>query len=258
MEIFDWEGGILIQVRNKKAGIIVPSSNTVLEPIVNRISQIVRLDVHYTRISVSQVDVSDQSKNQFALSQFLQAARLLAEAEVDVIAWGGTSGGWLGQQWDQHLCNMIFEETGIPSITATWALISAFQAYQCKKIGLFVPYIESLVEPIMKNFSEAGFPVTSEVHLNLTANTSIAQIDGAVIRASLAELSRGCEAVSAFCTNLAAAIYVEEIEKQCNVIIFDSVLLLMWALCQSAGIRDSISGWGRLLYENPPLPDTNS
>lgn len=235
----------------KKVGVVVPSSNTVLEPIVSHILHPLGITTHFTRISVSRIDLSSSSQEQFILSRFTDAARLLADAEVDVIAWGGTSGGWLGADWDYHLCNEIARQTRVPVVTAMTAQLAAFKAYQTHKIGLLLPYFTDVVQPILKNFSEVGFPITKEVHLNIAETSEIAKINKLTLRSNIKLLSENTEAVSAFCTNFAVAPYVNEIEQETNTIIFDSVLVLVWAICQLLGIERSIPGWGRLLYENP-------
>jgi maleate isomerase len=68
-------------------GIIVPSSNTSLEPLsqalVSSISTTERpVTVHFTRISVTQLNLSPGSNSQFTPEALLAAAQLLADAKV--------------------------------------------------------------------------------------------------------------------------------------------------------------------------------
>jgi maleate isomerase len=68
-------------------GIIVPSSNTSLEPLsqalVSSISTRERpVTVHFTRISVTQLNLSPKSNSQFTPEALLAAAQLLADAKV--------------------------------------------------------------------------------------------------------------------------------------------------------------------------------
>ncbi|MBC8831734.1 Asp/Glu/hydantoin racemase, partial [Escherichia coli] len=59
---------------------------------------------------------------QFDDDKIIQAAMLLADAKVDVIAWNGTSSGWLGFEADERLCERITAATGIPATTSVLAL----------------------------------------------------------------------------------------------------------------------------------------
>jgi maleate isomerase len=77
-------------------GIIVPSSNTSLEPLsqalVSSISTPERpITVHFTRISVTQLNLSSGSNSQFTPEPLLAAAQLLADAKVyfqfDITPW---------------------------------------------------------------------------------------------------------------------------------------------------------------------------
>src|SRR5438874_2660889 len=110
-----------------RIGMIVPSSNTCLEPVTSRILYGERTDVtaHFARVPVTRIALDDGSDAQFDPAPMLQAARRLAEAKVDVIAWNGTSGSWLGADRDRRLCTAIEQATGVPATTSTLALLAA-------------------------------------------------------------------------------------------------------------------------------------
>lgn len=73
-----------------RLGIIIPSSNTSAEPlsqaIVSSISTEERpITVHFTRISVTTLNLSPGSKSQFTPEALLAAAQLLADAKVSFL-----------------------------------------------------------------------------------------------------------------------------------------------------------------------------
>ena len=78
----------------KKLGFIVPSSNTAVEPITQAIFQSLNSNVIciFTRIQVKTTGTDAKSASQFTTDTFVDAARLLADAEPDCIIWNGTSG----------------------------------------------------------------------------------------------------------------------------------------------------------------------
>src|SRR6478735_12665547 len=95
-------------LRPARIGMIVPSSNTCLEPQTYRIlGSRTDVTVHFTRIPVTRIALDDSSNRQFDPAVMEEAARLLATADVDVIAWNGTSGSWLGSAHDQDLASGI-------------------------------------------------------------------------------------------------------------------------------------------------------
>src|SRR4051794_32438196 len=84
--------------RRIRIGILVPSSNTALEPITTAICASLPVDkynvtVHFSRFPVTTIALSSSALSQFDTEKILPAARLLADAGVDVIGWSGTSAG---------------------------------------------------------------------------------------------------------------------------------------------------------------------
>ena len=83
-------------------GMLTPSSNTVLEPVTTAILQeLDHVSAHFSRFRVTEISLSAAALGQFDDRPLLTAAELLADANVDVIAWNGTSAGWLGFERDE-------------------------------------------------------------------------------------------------------------------------------------------------------------
>ena len=102
-----------------RLGMLTPSSNTALEPITSAmLSALPHVSAHFARFTVTEIALSEQALGQFDTSHILSAACQLADARVDVIAWNGTSAGWLGFERDVELCRQIAEATGIPATTS--------------------------------------------------------------------------------------------------------------------------------------------
>ena len=87
-----------------RIGILTPSSNTVLEPLSQKIiDQLPEVSVHFSRFTVHQIALSEKALAQFDNSKIIEAAKLLADAYVDVIGWSSPSSGWLGFEQDEKL-----------------------------------------------------------------------------------------------------------------------------------------------------------
>lgn len=71
-----------------RLGMIVPSSNTWLEPVTYQLAAAAGGDVtaHFTRVRVTKIALGEASTAQFAEAPMLQAACLLADAHADAIA----------------------------------------------------------------------------------------------------------------------------------------------------------------------------
>src|SRR3979411_2874927 len=89
-------------------GMLTPSSNTVLEPVTTAmIAGLPEVTAHFSRSKGTEIALSGPALAQFDDSEILRAAELLAHAKVNVIAWNGTSSGWLGFESDVQRCGAI-------------------------------------------------------------------------------------------------------------------------------------------------------
>ena len=136
-----------------RLGMLTPSSNTVLEPVTcAMLADLPGVSAHFSRFRVTEISLSGSSRRQFDLAPILAAARLLADAEVDVIAWNGTSAAWLGFETDERLCAAITAATGIPATTSMLALNEALAGYGARRIALVTPYLDAIQERIVDNY----------------------------------------------------------------------------------------------------------
>ncbi|KKY25890.1 putative asp glu racemase [Phaeomoniella chlamydospora] len=235
-----------------KIGILVPSSNTAVEPLtISLLSSLSpNVTVHFSRFTVTQISLSPDALSQFTFDRILAAAQLLADAKVDVIGWSGTSAGWLGFDNDEELCRLITETTGgIPATTSTLALNKAFEKLEVKDFALVTPYIDDVQAKIVDIYTKAGYTVKAESHLKRSENHSIASVDEQTLNSQVAEVMKtdGVKAVTTFCTNLKAAQQVEKWEAEYGVPVLDTVATVVWDCLKIVGWDASrIKGWGKM------------
>jgi maleate isomerase len=239
-------------VAAKHIGMITPSSNTMVEPLTSAMTAhlLDDLSVHYARIPVTRIALDRGSLDQFEREAMLGAARLLADAKVDVICWNGTSGAWKGLADDEAICAAIEDETGIPATTGTLAQGDAFRAHGVSRYALAVPYLSEVRDAIVKVYGRAGFTCVSSAHLGISTNFDFAEIDLDTLRDLIRKADHPrAEAIVVVCTNLAAARVVEELEQELEKPIHDSLVVSLWHPLRMLGWDRSIPGWGRLLRE---------
>jgi maleate isomerase len=233
-------------------GMLTPSSNTSLEPITSAmVSGLPGVSAHFARFTVTEISLRDQALGQFDDSKILEAAKLLADAKVDVIGWNGTSSGWLGFEADRELCRRITEVTGIPATTSVLALNEILEKTGARRFGLATPYLDDVQAKIVANYASEGFECIAERHLNLHVNFSFSEVSEDTIRGMVREVAaQGPEAISTFCTNLKAAHLVPELEEETGVPIYDTISTVVWKSLQLAGYDTrQLKGWGRLFQE---------
>lgn len=228
---------------------IVPSSNTCLEPQTYRILG-ARTDVtvHFTRIPVTRIALDASSDRQFDPSLMREAARLLATADVDVIAWNGTSGSWLGPGHDRDLIQEITAATGIPATTSTLAYLEAFRTFGTERIGLFTPYTEDVNRQVIAAYEREGIRTVDHRALGLSDNESFARVTDDEMRPGSLELAAAApDALVYLCTNLYGANITAGIEQSTGVAVLDSVAVTLWHALKLAGAPLLDPRWGRLL-----------
>ncbi|AXJ08700.1 aspartate/glutamate racemase family protein [Arthrobacter sp. PM3] len=235
--------------RPVRIGMIVPSSNTCLEPQSYRIlGDRSDVTIHFARIQVTRIALDDSSDKQFDAPVMRAAAAILATADVDVIAWNGTSGSWLGAEHDRGIVQDIQDATGIRATTSTLAYMEAFRTFGTERIGLFTPYTEDVNRAIVASYERDGIKTLDHRFLGLSDNESFARVSDAEMRPGSLELAASNpDALVYLCTNLYGANIAEEIEAAMGVPVLDSVAVTLWHCLKMAGAPLLAPRWGRLL-----------
>ena len=238
-----------------RIGLITPSSNTVLEPEVYRLlHDVPQVTAHFTRFTVLKIGLDARAIDQFELQPQLAAAELLADCRPDVIAWCGTSGGWMGLAQDRELCARITERTGCPATSSALAQIAAFEALQTRTYGLVTPYLSDIQAKIVGTFGAEGYECVAEEHLEDQGNFSFStyqpdQIAGMVERVAMAKP----DAISIFCTNFNGVGIAPDLESRLGIPIIDSTALTLWHAMLLAGADPAVvSGQGTLFSRLAP------
>ena len=233
-------------------GMLTPSSNTSLEPLVSAMAaDLYGVSAHFGRFRVTEISLRDAALGQFDEQAILEAAKLLADAKVDVICWNGTSSGWLGFGADESLCRNITAATGIRACTSVLALNDVLVRTGARAVGFATPYIDGIQKRIVDNYRKAGFDPIVEAHLGLSVNWDFSEVTRPQIRELVAVCAKEKpEAITTFCTNLRAADYVPELEREFGIPIYDTVSTAVWQSLRIAGVDTrQLARWGRLFAE---------
>lgn len=232
-----------------RIGVLTPSSNTALEPLTSALAGAVpNCSAHFSRFTVTEIALSDRALGQFDDSKILAAAELLADAKVDVIAWSGTSSGWLGFDADRRLVERIRERTGIVATTAVLALNELMALRGIRRLALVTPYTADVQQRIVANYASTGIEVVAERHLGICVNHDFALVEPETLRALMREVAATRpQAITTFCTNLHAAPLAEIVENELDIPLLDTVSTTVWGALRAVGVDPSVvRGWGRL------------
>lgn len=219
--------------RPRRLGMLIPSSNTVLEPETIRLLPADgSVTSHVSRIGVVTIADDDGSLGQFATQPFLAAASLLRDAAVDLILWNGTASSWLGFAWDARIVEAIQAHTRVPTTTAVMAINGRLAALNARRIGLVTPYVAALEDKIVANYAAIGIAVVAAERLDLTRNTDYADVSpsriGDMVRAVATARP---DAIVIMCTNLAGASVAEPLGIELRIPVIDSVRIAIEHSC---------------------------
>ncbi|MFV8166570.1 Asp/Glu racemase [Mycobacterium sp. 134] len=232
--------------RVARIGMIVPSSNTCLEPTTYRmLGERTDVSVHFTRIPVGRVGLDGTSDAQFDTGGMEAAAVMLATAEVDVIAFNGTAGSWLGTDHDRAITDAITTKTGVRALTSTQATLAAFAALGVRSIGLVTPYPDDMNARIGECYRDEGITVSAAHGFGLTETADIGRIraDELLAPTRLVAQSRP-DAVAYVCTNLHGADAVEDARAEIGIPVVDSVVVTLAACLAMVGAGPLHPRWG--------------
>ena len=249
----------MVHARRKIIGMLTPSSNTVLEPVTaDMLRGLARVSAHFARLRVTEITLSDHGLSQFDEAPFLAAADLLADAECDVIAWNGTSGGWRGFADDEALCRAIEDRTGAVATTSILANNDLFRRHGVRRFGLVTPYTSDVQARIAANYAAAGFDCVAERHLGISDNFAFSEIEAGTIRDMCRDVaSAKPDAISMICTNMCGAPLAEDLEAEFGIPVYDSIAVVVLRALELAGVDPSmIRGWGRIFAMTNPVEET--
>jgi len=101
------------------------------------------VSVHTTRLKLVKVSVKELKETS---RNTVEAAKLLATANVDIIVYGCTSGTLIGGvKWEEGLRRFIEEATGIMTIATAFAIVEALRALNVRKVAVVTVHSRVIV-----------------------------------------------------------------------------------------------------------------
>jgi len=214
----------------KRIGIVIPSSNVVIEPLVVQRFQGSPDTVHFSRLSVLDVKLDAQSLAQFEMEEHLRAARQLCDARVDVIVWGGTSASWLGVQHDEEYCKRITQETGIPATTCVLEMNRQAAELNAKRIAMVTPYTDDVHNRILDNYEASGFLRPTGQNFGGTVSNDFASIPADTLKDMVLSVAKSApDMIMIMCTNLRGARVADNLSKELGIPVIDSAAATLQA-----------------------------
>jgi maleate cis-trans isomerase len=231
----------------KRIGLLVPSSNTTVETeFFHALPDDVTL--HTARLFLSTI----APESILAMVEDMEnQAKLLATADVDVIALGATAPSFLnGLGYDRELIAKIEAATGKKATTTSTALVEAIRHFGVTRVALGSAYTQR-VNDIAKSFLQAsGIEVTDVKGLSLTDNLVVGRLGASTAYDLALQLDRSdAEAIVLSCTNWKTMEVIERLERETGKPVITTTQATVWAALRAVGHSQGVAGYGRLLRE---------
>lgn len=232
-----------------RIGLIVPSTNVINEPEFWRM---VPEGVGVFTARAMLLGRATQESYVEMAKAVSGAADQLATAEVDIVAYGCTSGSFVCPMED--LVNDMQARTGKPALAAAGAVVAALRALGARRVALATPYVDFVNQREREFLHGAGFDVVSLEALDLGHTQEERRAIGRVPPEAIYRLARradrpDADVVFISCTNLASLGIIERLENELGKPVITSNQACFWACLRRLGLRDAVPGFGRLLHQ---------
>ena len=230
-----------------RLGVLVPSINKTMEPEMCQMAP-KGVSVHFSRLRQRE-DTVEELKRMAA--DVPRGAAELADAEVDVIAFGCTSGSLLGGRgYDEDLIKQIESVSHIPAITTSTAVISAFKELGVKNLCIATPYQDEVNKKEAQFLRSHGFKIIRMKGLSCKGPETADLSPRLVYRHAKTVFKPEADGLFISCTDLRTFDILQSLEYDLNRPVVSSNQATLWMMLKKAGIREPVEGLGALLREH--------
>jgi maleate isomerase len=238
-----------------KFGVIVPSTNTVVEHDYNMVGP-AGVTFHTGRMHIERPAMDSDEHFEDVIAQIrasLQTAvRDVLTCKPDYMVMGMSAETfWDGVGGNARFEQRVREQSGLEVSTGATACRAALEALGAKKIAVLSPYQPVADGQVTGYFEEAGFPVVRFKGLRCPSATAIAEVPEAVLIDALRKLDGpDVDALVQVGTNLSMVRLADEAERWLGKPVLAINAVTLWHALRANGIRDRFRGFGVLLREH--------
>ena len=228
-----------------RLGVIVPSSNVILEPDMYRMAPS-GVSVHFSRAFITE---DSQEEIARMVDDVPRCSEELSHGNMDVYAFGCTGGSFYGGVgYDEKIIQTMVEATGKPATTTSTAVLEALEHLGVKRISIATPYEGWLNERAVAYFEGNGYEVAAIDGLGIRDTEGLASQEPETIFDLVQKVDRpDAEAIFISCTDIRGAEILDQIEKELGKPAISSNQATMWRMLDICGYPEGIHGFGRLL-----------
>ena len=228
-----------LELEGKRVGLIVPSTNTVMEPDLYR-NLPSGTTVHTSRMLL-EGSVTIEAEELMLDVYLPECARQIGTLQPDVVVFGCTSAGALrGPAYEQELAGEISKATGAPTITIMGAVVDELQRLGVKSVAVLTPYSEEINDTIKDSLETTGFTVPYINGMDVKGAFNIAAVTPEEIVDYVQEQLKGVDSDCLFvsCANLKSVDVLNDIREVAGRPVVTSNQAVLEGVKRTIGVAD--------------------
>lgn len=222
-----------------KIGLIIPATGSAPERDFNKYAPD-GVSIFTQRVLFEKVDHDGLA----ALGdRVVEASKLLATAEPDILVFGCTTGSLInGFGYDKELVKRMEDASGVRAITTSTALLAALKALGSHKLVVSTPYSDAVNDTEKKFLEDNGFEVLNIQGLGYTDPHMMPRTTfDKMYKLTQRVMDSAADTVFASCTGLGIIDYIPTMEQDFARPVITSNQVSIWYALRSLGIRDRLN-----------------
>ena len=225
---------------SKRIGLLVPSSNVVMEVEFYR-SLPNDITVHTSHIPRSNQAITPDAMQQ-TTDNAIGAAASLVQAQLDLIVHGHTASSYAGGiQGDADLARKIGEAAGAPGMTAAEAALRCLRSFGARRLWLAAPYPTATTQTAADFMIAHGFEVLSIECLGVDQATNLKKVSQETIyELGMRAANRGnADALYVSGTGVHTLAVIGPLERAIGKPVITANLAALWGALDRIGRADA-------------------
>lgn len=204
---------------------IIPTTNIVVERAIEEFNfKHKSFDSYVFKIKVDFINYSKGSQGQFNINSFISIVNSAKLLELDMIVWAGTSGSWLGLDYELKLIDSIRNINNCEVVGCYSEIINLLIKHKISNINLLTPYEANTHNKIIENFQKNKIMVDVNEHYNYINNYLFSTISEEIIYADLEKISiSNNDIIIPMCTNIWSYKIIDFFERNHENFILDPI-----------------------------------
>ena len=235
-----------------RLGFLLPPGNPTVEPEMIALAP-EGVSVHFHRMAAHGAPGSlegQDERTRTIIDNIDGSIELLASVEPNVIVVAHTATSYyLGRRGEADLLARLEKSAGKRVITAFGSVLRALERLKVRRLALGAPYSAQTTLQGKANLEAHGLEVVNFANLQGVTNIYDETAERAYGLARLVD-REDAEAVFLSGTGMPTLPVLELLEQDLGKPVISSASAMMWHALRLAGVRQSISGYGRLLTLN--------